>query len=306
MVDLGGHRLHVNCAGKEAPTVVIETGFDEFSFDWAVVQDKVAKFARVCTYDRAGYAWSDAGPAPRTFAQINLELLDALKALGERGPFVLVGHSFGGPIVRNFAITYPSETAGIVFVDAVSEEQRFEMWHKAVLMRDGAKGKTIPVPHEQMRSDDKLPDSPYFNPARVQKLEPPLDRLTPELQQVHLWAQSQAALAAAEESERTWSPEYFACWHQHPETARLGPIPLVVLTRERGQFHDLDISAAQQEAERKTNQMRLASLSTNSNQRMVASGEDMQIEHPEVVVQAIDDVLIAAREHSSVVEARRN
>lgn len=305
MVDLGGHHLHVSCAGKEAPTVVIENGFDEFSFDWAVVQDKVAKFARVCTYDRAGYAWSDPGPAPRTFAQMNLELRDALKALGERGPFVLVGHSFGGPIARNFAISYPSETAGMVFVDAVSEEQRFEMWHKAVLMRDGAKGKTIPIPHEQLGSEDKLPDSPYFNPARVQKIEPPFDRLSPELQIVHLWAQSQAALAAAEENERTWSPEYFACWHQHPEAARLGSIPLVVLSREQGGFHDLDISAAQQEAERKTNQMRLASLSSNSDERIISSGEDMQIEHPELVVQAIKDVLTAAREHTSI-EVRRN
>ena len=306
MVDLGGHHLHVNCAGKGTPLVVIENGFDEFSFDWAVVRGKVARFARVCTYDRAGYGWSDPGPAPRTFAQINLELHDALKILGEQGPIVLVGHSFGGPIARNFAIRYPSETAGMVFVEAVSEDQRFEMWHRAVLMRDGAKGKTISVPHEQMRSEDRLPNSPYFNPARVQKIEPPFDHLSPELQLVHLWAQSQAALAAAEENERTWSPEYFACWHQHPDAARLRSIPLVVLSREEGGFHDLDISASQQEAERKTNQVRLASLSTNSDQRMISSGEDMQIERPEVVVQAIEDVLTAVRQHTRVMEIHRN
>src|ERR1700741_170271 len=74
LVDLGGHKLHVNCSGKGSPVVVIENGLGDFSFDWVLVQTRVSQFTRICTYDRAGYAWSDAGPKPRTFAQINLEL----------------------------------------------------------------------------------------------------------------------------------------------------------------------------------------------------------------------------------------
>jgi pimeloyl-ACP methyl ester carboxylesterase/quercetin dioxygenase-like cupin family protein len=294
LIDLGGHRLHIHCVGAGAPAVVIENGFEEFSFDWTLVQSNVAKFARVCTYDHAGYAWSDPGPAPRTFAQINLDLRKALATLGERGPFVLVGHAFGGPIVRNFAITYPNEVAGIVFVDAVSEDQRFEMWHKAVLMRSGAQGKAVPPPHEDIRPGDKLADPMYYHPANAQTLDPPFDRLPPDLQALHLWAQSQRALAASEENERTWSPEYFNRWHDHPESATLGSIPLVVLTREHGGFRDLDISAARQEEERKTNQRRLAALSSRGEQRIIASGEDMQIEAPDAVVQAIRDVVRAA------------
>jgi pimeloyl-ACP methyl ester carboxylesterase len=291
LVDLGGHRLHIDCRGKGAPTVIVENGFEEFSFDWALVQSRVANSNRICTYDRAGYAWSDPGPAPRTFDQINLELHDALAKLGERPPFVLVGHAFGGPIVRNFALLYPKDVAAIVFVDAVSEDQRFEMWHKAVLMRDGAKGSSIPPPHEAILPSDKLADSPYFNPANAQKIEPPFDRLSPDLQALHVWAQSQRSLAAAEENERTWSPEYFAKWHDHPQSNPLGSVPLLVLTREVGGFHDLDIPATQQEAERKANQLRLAGLSTRSEQRIVDSGEDMQVEAPDAVVQAIQDVL---------------
>ncbi len=102
MIDLGGHRLHFTCLGHGSPTVVIESGFDEYSFDWILVQLKVSAFTRVCAYDRAGYAWSDPGPKPRTFAQINLELRDALAKLGEKPPFILVGHSFGGPVVKKF------------------------------------------------------------------------------------------------------------------------------------------------------------------------------------------------------------
>src|SRR5271157_5808870 len=74
LADLGGHRLHVNCTGKGSPTVVVENGLGDFSFDWNLVQSRVSRFARICTYDRAGYAWSDHGPKPRTFSQLNLEL----------------------------------------------------------------------------------------------------------------------------------------------------------------------------------------------------------------------------------------
>lgn len=141
LVELGGHRLHVNCKGKGAPTVVVENGFDEFSFDWTAVQEKLAPSTRICTYDRAGYAWSDPGPVPRTFDQMKPELHDALEKRGENGPFVLVGHAFGGPVARNFALAYPADVAGMVFVDAVSEDDRFEMWHRAVLNARRREGK---------------------------------------------------------------------------------------------------------------------------------------------------------------------
>jgi pimeloyl-ACP methyl ester carboxylesterase len=300
LIDLGGYRLHIDCRSKGSPTVIIENAFDEFSFDWRQVQTQVGRFTRICTYDRAGYAWSDPGPAPRTFAQMNLELHRALAKLGERGPLVVVGHAFGGPIARNFATTYPKDVAGLVLVDAISEDQRFEMWKKAVLMRDGAQGKAIPLPHEDLRGEDKLPDSPYYNAARRPQLEPPFDRLPPDLQKLHLWAQSQRTLAATEENERTWSPEYFAIWHAHPEVSTLGEIRLIVLSREQGGFRDLDIPATQQEAERKSNQLRLAGLSKRGEQRIVASGEAMQVEAPDAVVQAIRDVVETVRKGAAV------
>src|SRR5436305_5577265 len=112
LVDLGGHRLHVNCTGSSGPVIVVENGLGDFSSDWILVQTRVEKFARICTYDRAGYAWSDPGPMPRTYLQLNLELHDALSKLGERGPYILVGHSFGGAVVRAYAAAYPREVAG--------------------------------------------------------------------------------------------------------------------------------------------------------------------------------------------------
>jgi pimeloyl-ACP methyl ester carboxylesterase len=121
-----------------------------FSFDWILVQNKVTAFTRICTYDRAGYAWSDPGPKPRTFAQINLELRDTLAKLHERGPFLLVGHSYGGPVIRNFAEMYPHDVAGMVLVDAAFEGQRVGIGGgKTMRLGEDAKGRTVPPPHEE-------------------------------------------------------------------------------------------------------------------------------------------------------------
>src|SRR5215470_17210438 len=100
MAALGGHRIHFLCTGKGSPLVVVEGGLGDFSTDWTLVQSRVSRFTRICTYDRGGYAWSEPGPRPRTFAQLNLELHEGLRKLGERPPIVLVGHSFGGPVAR--------------------------------------------------------------------------------------------------------------------------------------------------------------------------------------------------------------
>jgi pimeloyl-ACP methyl ester carboxylesterase len=109
-VDVGGFRLHLNCIGRGAPTVVLESGAGDFSFDWALVQPSVAELTRVCSYDRAGYGWSDPGPTPRTLEQLALELHALLERAGEKQPIVLVAHSFGGLIAR----TYPSRYQTII------------------------------------------------------------------------------------------------------------------------------------------------------------------------------------------------
>src|SRR5580693_776956 len=191
LVDLGGHRLHVSCQGSGRPTVVVENGLGDFSFDWVLVASRVSRIARICTYDRAGYAWSDPGPKPRTFAQLNLELRDALSKLGEQGPFVLVGHSYGGPAVRNFATTYPHEVAGIVLVDASFEGQRVGIGGKAMMrLGDGAKGRSIPPPHEEMKESDKSVAKTNTTPKAQQPLDPMYNVLPSVQQKLQLWAQS--------------------------------------------------------------------------------------------------------------------
>ncbi len=110
-------------SGRAVPTVILDSGLGVPALGWKFVQDEVARFAHVCSYDRAGYGWSSEGPLPRTSLEIAKELHALLAAAGEKGPFVMVGHSFGGFNVRVYTGQYPHDVVGMVLVDASHEDQ---------------------------------------------------------------------------------------------------------------------------------------------------------------------------------------
>src|SRR5215207_4765289 len=112
LVDVGGHRLHIQCVGTGSPTVITESGLGGTSLDWSLVQPAVAQTTRICSYDRAGWGWSDPGPSPRTSGRIVEELRSLLAAAGIAGPYVLVGHSVGGLHAQLFASRYAPEWRG--------------------------------------------------------------------------------------------------------------------------------------------------------------------------------------------------
>ncbi len=307
MVDLGGHRLHVDCRGRGAPTVVVENGLGDFSFDWVLVQSKVAAQTRMCTYDRAGYAWSDPGPLPRTFDQLNFELREALSKLGEKPPFVLVGHSFGGPVIRNFAALHPSEVSGMVLVDSVFENQRVAIQGKAVRLRDGATGKPVPPPGRDMKARAmKAKDGPSHPVAgeeaarsATSSLDPLYRRLPPREQEYQVWAQSLPELGDAESSQREWSTEYFARLYANPSAGALGAIPLAVLSRALGGYSDnLDVPASELESERLAGQAGLARLSSRGRQIILPCGHNMELEAPDEVATEILRVVDEVRKTS--------
>jgi pimeloyl-ACP methyl ester carboxylesterase len=184
--------VHLNCIGRGTPVVIIETGFDEPAAEWTEVSSLVAKVTRICTYDRAGHSGARPGPFPRTFDQINLELKLALAV--ERGPFVLAGHSYGGPVVRNFAERDPQLVAGMVLIDATHEGQQVFYGGAYHRLTEGATGRAIP------------PTATTGAPASTTQ-------------------------DATQDSEREWSGEYFARWLAHPQTGLLGSRPLAILAR---------------------------------------------------------------------------
>lgn len=122
LIDIGGCRLHLREAGSGSPAVVLESGLAASSLSWSFVQPEVAKFTTACSYDRAGFAWSSPCSTPRTAQTMAAELNVLLERAGHTGPFILVGHSFGGLLIRAYAFLYPQNVAALVFVDPVSLE----------------------------------------------------------------------------------------------------------------------------------------------------------------------------------------
>jgi pimeloyl-ACP methyl ester carboxylesterase len=117
LVDVGGYSMHIYCTGQGSPTVILDASNMGTVSSWAWIQPEIAKVTRVCAYDRPDAGWSDLSPQPLDTRQ-NAEVLHILLAnAGEQGPYVLVGHSFGGLYIRMYAEMYPAEVAGMVFIE---------------------------------------------------------------------------------------------------------------------------------------------------------------------------------------------
>ena len=127
LVDVGGYKLHLWCTGDGAPAVILDAGLGGTSAGWGFVQPEVARFTRVCSYDRAGMGYSDPGPSPRTARRVASELAELLARSGITGRVVLVGESIAGFNVRVFASDHPRQAAGLVLVDASHEDDAHEV-----------------------------------------------------------------------------------------------------------------------------------------------------------------------------------
>ena len=147
LVDVGGHKLHINCTGTGSPTVVLEPGLGEPSTAMAWIAPDVAATTRVCVYDRAGRGWSESAGAPQDGVQVATDLHTLLDRAGEHGPYVLAGHSAGGLYVLNFAAALPGRgrrrgPARLHESAAVHRHRRM-----ARLLRDVSPGVCRAAPH---------------------------------------------------------------------------------------------------------------------------------------------------------------
>lgn len=122
LIAVNGHKLHLVCEGSGSPAVILHPGTGEFSFDWQIVQHRIAQVTRVCSYDRAGYAWSGMSPDFERFGPTAVRLHDLLEKAGVAPPYILVGHAFGALYVRDYQRRYSEQVSGMVLVDPTPEE----------------------------------------------------------------------------------------------------------------------------------------------------------------------------------------
>jgi pimeloyl-ACP methyl ester carboxylesterase len=326
LIDLGGYRLHLHAEGKGSPAVVLLTGMGDGSWVWSLVQSRVARFARVCSYDRAGEGWSDLGPVPRTLRQESHELHLLLHKAGIRPPYVLVGASYGGLIARRFASDHPGEVGGIVLVDSTHEDTILQLGQmvngkfqaRLVRIREAGSGRRVPDP-QTMRSSPPKPateqDRKEFEGFMKQvgppKIEPPYDRLPAWAQRAQLWFRAHPKLSGS--SDDYMSDEFaelYAARRTQPQP--LGSLPLISLRAGKGEGFTPDAPLLEgfkmtPEEWRRQAQERaadLARLSTNSR-AYVAKDSDHEIHlyDPDLVAFAIRRVVDAARTRAPLAAA---
>ena len=299
MVNVGGYTLHLNCSGKGRPTVVLEGGAGAgFSFDWALVQPEIAKTTRVCSYDRAGYAWSEPGPEPRTLRQIAYELHAVLHAAHEHGPFTFVGHSLGALIIRTFAQLYPEEAAGFILIDGTHKNSPLLLNNKVVHMRELSRKRAVP---EVQKSMQDRRTAKQMHEATQTRLEPPYDRLPPQAQEFRK-AALQGDFQKTSRSEFDFLPEEMNdLWLQRQrDPVQFGNKPLIVISAATRT--GLPPSGVTEEdwkqlnEEKVTQQADLVKLSNNSK-GITAKGEahEIHVFEPDPVVSSIREIVDALR-----------
>lgn len=295
LTDAGGHKLHMDIQGVGSPVVIFENGSADFSFIWSMVQPEIAKLTKTVSYDRAGYGCSEQGPLPRTSRQICWELHTALKNAGVNPPYILVGQSFGGFIVRAFARYYPGEVAGMILVEAVQEDQKIFMGgDKPMRIRESARGRIAP---EIQTSYTPSYDTSTSSSTMTMDIDPLFKRFPENIQSRQIWAQSQPHYIPSVQAEMDWSPEDVSNLfnHRNEKEYLLGNMPLIVMTRGKGGFEGRKDSL-QLENYRLASQEQLVRLSSNSKHIIVMnSGHNIHVEDPGAVIEAIEEVLIAIK-----------
>src|SRR5215203_3142213 len=287
MVDVGGYNLHLNCTGEAggAPTVVMDSGLGGTVLDWQLVQPELAKSTRVCTYDRAGMGWSDSGDQPRTSRQIVKELHTLLGNAGVRGPYVLVGHSFGGTNMQVYASQYLDEVAGMVLVDSALEDE------KAVALTQSLQPSPL---YMKIYATIGLTRLPYTLGGETSGLT------SPELEDEQAAISSHRRHVFAVADETSSLEESFN--ENRTDPMSLGDKPLMVLTAGSVQLAGTGLSQEQMNLIDKLHSESQASLTQRSeNAKQISiedSGHYIQVEQPDLVTDAIRQVVEAARDGS--------
>ena len=277
LVDLGGYRLHIHCEGMGSPTVVFDAGLGDWSTHWTAVQNLLKSDTRVCSYDRAGYGWSDPGPRPRDSQRIVTELHSLLEKAEIAPPYLLVGHSFGGLNMRLFASTFTGEVSGLVLVEASHPES---------------------LPY-QRDDDGKTPATSQPNQMMVvYPTEPEMLHVPPEAES----AINDSLLQT--KSRMTSRGEYRALGSsvlelQHAQS--FGDLPLTVLSRGKREW-PYGSEGDLKEKKWHSQQMEMVKLSSLGHFIVAEnSGHHIHLDQPELVAGVVRDMLTEERRESASV-----
>jgi pimeloyl-ACP methyl ester carboxylesterase len=294
LVDAGGHKLHVLKQGDSGPTVVLESGIASSCLTWCLVDQEIARFATVYSYDRAGFGWSPYNDKPKIARSLIEEMRLALAAAGAPTPRIVVGHSFGGLLMRIYAAMYPEEVSGVVLVDALPAEEWFPLnpqrthtlRRAAQMTARGAWLARHGIVRFALRSLERgsstIPRIFSFlsGAGRMsvpQRVAEQLVKFPPKVRgqiRAH-WSRASSFHALAD-----YLAELPASCAQAMICPDLGDMPLIVLSAEKGRTGHVG------------RQAKLAKLSTRGDFRMIAGSTHwIMLDDPASVIEAVHDLV---------------
>jgi pimeloyl-ACP methyl ester carboxylesterase len=286
LVDVGGYKMHLDCAGRGTPTVVLDSGLGDSYLSWQKVQPQIAHFTRVCSYDRAGLGYSDSSPRSRTSRDFAEEVHTLLHKAGIPPPYVLVGHSMGGFDVRLYAGLYCNEIAGMVLVDSSHPEQK-KRFPPALNDMDAT----------WLREQEFMEFTMPFGIPRLLGFCGNDGEIRAAECNFHSARESVAELKAVSESAA-----------QAATAGKLGDMPLAVLSEDPDKPQpDLpeDLIKPASDAWQQM-QKELARLSTRSTHVIAKnSGHFIQFDRPDIVIEAVRKVVDQERQAQSAAERNR-
>lgn len=288
LIPVGDRRVHVMRAGQ-GPTVVFENGPGGMAIDWSLVTAEASEFASTVSYDRAGLGWSDAGERPRDIQRLVAELRETLKVINAQAPYVLVGHSYGGLIVRAYAYTYPEDVAGLVLVDSAHEDQ-LELYPVEYAAKAENMGQMMGrlrwVYRAVVGSGIPALFRTSFAGSAVSKLP---DELRAARAAAAVTDSSQAVTSTDEMTALTTSFD-----HVREIRRSLGDIPVRIISHGVAVGEEAGVPAGlEEEVEAAWQAMQRDLLGVSTDSRLVVaeqSGHDIHVEQPALVVDMIREV----------------
>jgi pimeloyl-ACP methyl ester carboxylesterase len=278
---VNGKSLHIECSGQGSPAVVLESAASAPWSEWRLVQPQLSDVTRVCSYDRSGHGWSPPSSDARDAEAVVRDLHGLLDSAGVLRPFVLVGHSAGGPYVREYAHEYPNEIAGVALIESSSPQQMDELpGFRASYEEDERDARGLALWKDRARvwsGWDRLVGNCSVSSSKTIQGK---------------WVAQYAAMACRPgyvDTDEIELPYFEASSKESAQLKSFGSIPLLVVSRDvtfgvddespRGRAQQ-PVWEREQEEEKTLSQRSWRVIAQNS-------GHMVPIEHPDVIVREV-------------------
>ena len=286
LYDIGGYAMHLYCTGEGSPTIVLSSGLGDDFTGWAKVQPALSRQTRVCSYDRAGFGWSESRPGVQDANAISSQLHQLMGAAGVELPFVLVGHSISGIYLRSYAAHYPGDLAGLVFVDGATP-----------LQDDRIPKELVKIQEEQRR---QMPWQKLLMMLGWYRLQGDCTSIPPGFEAYSAWIKADSCIPSQMDAMENELDAERASGEETIHAGPYGNLPVLILSRDPNVLAPNWPAAVSKANSIAWNQMQEEAKGlSGQSRRIIAKGSDhyLQNDRPDLVIREIGSFVGMIRDH---------